>query len=242
MRKPQQMKVIIRGPEPIPPEKITIPRGANLVKEITKILDTFEADNMVGTVLISTQTGSGKTYGMLHGVLPWARERNLQTLYVSSRVAINTQFKDELVEETGQGHLKDELTKMGMRNRSEFDGIDVITYHKLLFNLQYDKASMKCYDVLIFDEIHALLDDSMFVGGTGQLLKKLEDFCALVGKRDDIWYATSIELFDYLRAAKNLRYSANCEMVYNPSATSVWIEVNDEKIIEAKGGCYTRLT
>ena len=72
--------------------------------------------------------------------------------------------------------------------------------------------------------------------------KKLEDFCALVGKRDDIWYATSIELFDYLRAAKNLRYSANCEMVYNPSATSVWIEVNDEKIIEAKGGCYTRLT
>lgn len=177
MRKPPQMKVIIRGPEPVPPDKITVPRGANLVKEITKILDTFEADNMVGTVLISTQTGSGKTYGMLHGVLPWARERNLQTLYVSSRVAINTQFKDELVEETGQGHLKDELTKMGMRNRSEFDGIDVITYHKLLFNLQYDKASMKCYDVLIFDEIHALLDDSMFVGGTGQLLKKLEDFC-----------------------------------------------------------------
>ena len=178
MLKIEPMKVVIKGPSARPPEKITVPRGANLVKEITKILDTFAAqDVMIGTALISTQTGSGKTYAMLHGVLPWARERDLQTLYVSSRVAINTQFKDELVEETGQHHLKDELTRIGMRNRSEFDGIDVITYHKLLSQLQYDKDSMKHYDILIFDEIHALLDDSMFVGGTGQLLKHLKDFC-----------------------------------------------------------------
>lgn len=69
----------------------------------------------------------------------------------------------------------------------------------------------------------------------------LEDFCALVGGKDDIWYATCIELFDYLQAAKRLRYSADCKTVYNPSAVSVWVDVNGEAIVEAKGGCCTGL-
>ena len=177
MRDLQDMKVIVRGPYKVVPEKITVPRGANLVKEITKILDEFEADKVAGTALISVQTGYGKTYGMIHGVVPWARERNYQILYVSSRVAINTQFKGELVEETGQGHLKEELTKVGMRNRTEFDGVDVITYHKLMYMLKHEQSSLKRYDILIIDEVHALLDDSMFVSGTGRLLKDLEHFC-----------------------------------------------------------------
>ena len=69
----------------------------------------------------------------------------------------------------------------------------------------------------------------------------MEDFCKLVGKRDDIWYATNIEIVDYLDAAKRLQYTADCSHVYNPSAASVWICVNDTNFIELKGGTMTEL-
>ena len=69
----------------------------------------------------------------------------------------------------------------------------------------------------------------------------MEDFCKLVGGRDDIWYATNIEIVDYLDAAKRLQYTADCSHVYNPSAASVWICVNDTNFIELKGGTMTEL-
>ncbi len=52
---------------------------------------------------------------------------------------------------------------------------------------------------------------------------KIEEFCKFIGHRDDIWYATNIEIVDYMNAAKNLKYTASGDMVYNPSAISVWI-------------------
>ena len=54
----------------------------------------------------------------------------------------------------------------------------------------------------------------------------IESFAEYIGGRDDIWYATNIEIVDYMNAAKNLRFSANGKMVYNPSAIPVWIRVN----------------
>ncbi|MCH5185148.1 MAG: polysaccharide deacetylase family protein [Oscillospiraceae bacterium] len=63
----------------------------------------------------------------------------------------------------------------------------------------------------------------------------MEDFCAMIGNRDDIWYTTNIGYVDYMNAAKNLRYTMKGDMVYNPSAMSVFIRV-DEKPFEIKGG------
>ena len=63
----------------------------------------------------------------------------------------------------------------------------------------------------------------------------LENFCELVGNRDDIWYATNIEIVDYMNAAKNLKYGVKGDMVYNPSAIHVWIAV-DGKSYKINGG------
>lgn len=63
----------------------------------------------------------------------------------------------------------------------------------------------------------------------------IEGFCEYIGGKDDIWYATNIEIVDYMNAAKNLKYTANGDMVYNPNAISVWIEV-DGKQLEIKSG------
>lgn len=63
----------------------------------------------------------------------------------------------------------------------------------------------------------------------------IEEFCETVSNNDSIWYSTNIEIIDYLKALNNLKYSADCEIVYNPSAISLWISI-DEKVIEIKSG------
>ena len=57
-----------------------------------------------------------------------------------------------------------------------------------------------------------------------------------MGHRDDIWYATNIQIVDYMDAAKRLQFTANLDKVSNPSFQSVWIAVNDNQIVEIKGG------
>lgn len=64
----------------------------------------------------------------------------------------------------------------------------------------------------------------------------IEEFCKYMGGRDDIWYATNIEIIDYMEAEKNLKFSADYHLVYNPSAQSVWLAVNDNTYVEVKGG------
>ena len=68
----------------------------------------------------------------------------------------------------------------------------------------------------------------------------IEEFCEFISKREDIWFATNIEIVDYLKAFKNLQFAASGQFVYNPSVIPVWISVNG-RVIEVKGGTQTEL-
>ena len=68
----------------------------------------------------------------------------------------------------------------------------------------------------------------------------IESFSRYMGQRDDIWYATNIEIVNYINAFNNLKFSASCDFVYNPFEMSVWLNVNN-KIIEVKGGSKIKL-
>lgn len=68
----------------------------------------------------------------------------------------------------------------------------------------------------------------------------IEAFCKYVGSREDIWYATNIEIVDYMKLLDNLKFSAERNMVFNPSAASAWLSVNGE-IKEIKGGKLVQL-
>jgi len=68
----------------------------------------------------------------------------------------------------------------------------------------------------------------------------IEEFCKMVGNHPDIWYATNIEIVDYINAFRNLKFSAKGDFVFNPSAIDVWISV-DDKIVKVDGGKITRL-
>ena len=69
----------------------------------------------------------------------------------------------------------------------------------------------------------------------------MEDFCRMMAGQEDIWYAANIQIVDYMKAAQNLKFTIDGDLVYNPSAGSVWISVDGEKI-EIPGGATVCLS
>ncbi len=54
----------------------------------------------------------------------------------------------------------------------------------------------------------------------------LEKICERLSGREDVWYATNIEIYDYVTAYDRLVYSADGATVYNPTLIDVWISVD----------------
>lgn len=51
----------------------------------------------------------------------------------------------------------------------------------------------------------------------------IEDFAAYVGGREDIWYATNGEIYEYVQAFDRLEWSADGALVHNPSVLDVYV-------------------
>lgn len=54
----------------------------------------------------------------------------------------------------------------------------------------------------------------------------IEEICEKLSNNDEIWYASNIEIYDYVQGYKNLRYSADGHMVYNPNLFEIWLDVD----------------
>ena len=54
----------------------------------------------------------------------------------------------------------------------------------------------------------------------------MEQFCQLAGGREDTWYATNIEIVDYMADAARLQYTAAGDKVCNPNAQPIGVEVD----------------
>lgn len=52
----------------------------------------------------------------------------------------------------------------------------------------------------------------------------IEEFAEYVGGREDIWYATNGEIYNYLQACDRLEFSMDGTFVYNPSCIDVYID------------------
>lgn len=58
----------------------------------------------------------------------------------------------------------------------------------------------------------------------------IENLCKKIGNRNNIWYATNIEIYDYFDAFNNLITSAALTRIYNPSAIPVWVQIDGKTI------------
>ena len=52
----------------------------------------------------------------------------------------------------------------------------------------------------------------------------LDTLCETLAGKEDTWYATNIEIYDYVTAYQSLVYSADNTIVYNPTLHTVWFD------------------
>jgi len=64
---------------------------------------------------------------------------------------------------------------------------------------------------------------------------RMDSFCALISGKDDIWYATNMEIYEYTEAYKRLVWTADGNLVYNPTSFTLWF-VRCGKKFEIKPG------
>lgn len=57
----------------------------------------------------------------------------------------------------------------------------------------------------------------------------IEEFAEFMSGREDIWYATNIEIYNYHMAFKQLVFSMDGGIVYNPTAYEIWFFLNGEE-------------
>ena len=49
------------------------------------------------------------------------------------------------------------------------------------------------------------------------------DFCKKISELENVWFATNVEIFEYVNAQKQLVISADESIIYNPTNIDVWV-------------------
>ena len=63
----------------------------------------------------------------------------------------------------------------------------------------------------------------------------LDELCEILANKEDTWYATCMEIYEYTQAYNALVFSADSTRVYNPTLKKIWIDV-DSKLYAIKPG------
>ena len=61
----------------------------------------------------------------------------------------------------------------------------------------------------------------------------LERICEKMSDKVDIWHATNMEIYNYVKAYNSLEYSADGKIIYNPTLYTIWFEI-DKKLYSIK--------
>ena len=56
----------------------------------------------------------------------------------------------------------------------------------------------------------------------------IEEFAEYAGRHEHIWYATNIEVYDYVKAYEGLQKSYDQKTIHNPSSIDVWFKLGEE--------------
>jgi len=59
----------------------------------------------------------------------------------------------------------------------------------------------------------------------------IEEFAAYMGNRDNVWYATNGEIYNYVKAYDSLMWGADGKRVYNPSVYDIFINYYDNEYV-----------
>ena len=67
----------------------------------------------------------------------------------------------------------------------------------------------------------------------------IEEFTRIVSGKDDIWYATNIEIYDYCEAFSRLRFNTAMTVCVNPAASDLWFACGEKEVHVPAGQTVT---
>lgn len=122
-------------------------------------------------VFIDAPTGTGKSTFVLDKLLPFIIEQRGRLLIISNRIALNTQYKHQVLKRYKHPalHL---LTAQGIQEAQEFDNLPVTfcSYQGLPSLLRQEDRN---FTHLVLDEAHYFCSDAIFAKDTGWLLRQI---------------------------------------------------------------------
>lgn len=59
--------------------------------------------------------------------------------------------------------------------------------------------------------------------------ERLDELCEKLSGHEDVWYATNIEIYDYVQAFHSLVFSADDTIVYNPTLVKIWFNIDKQE-------------
>lgn len=63
----------------------------------------------------------------------------------------------------------------------------------------------------------------------------LEEICKRISGKEDIWYATNMEIYEYTKAYESLVFSADESIVHNPTLLDIWFDVDGKQYMIKSG-------
>ena len=64
----------------------------------------------------------------------------------------------------------------------------------------------------------------------------IEGFFQKLSGREDVWYATNIQIYDYVQAYQQLIYSADGQSIYNPTSSDLWLWIDRKMNLKVPAG------
>lgn len=126
--------------------------------------------NPYNPVFISAQTGMGKNTFIEDIVIRVINQLGWKILIVSNRIANSRQQKERIADLKGCKQYLEKFTDKGLDDLEDFKNVRVLTYHKLGSDLNnlWKQNELKQYSMVIFDECHFFMSDSLFNLGFGK--------------------------------------------------------------------------
>ena len=183
--------------------------------DVTCIADGIDAvlDNFNATI-IQAPTGFGKTYFILHEVLPKVVQSGCKMLLVSNRVAVSYQQKLQVMKIVDPSEIGC-LTPEGVLKKTDFGPVKIMTLQALdlFLSTAQGREYAKEVSVFVVDEVHYFVADVSFNPSAARLLKVIPKFFIEATR---IYMTATLE--DALRPVAEAEASAERPMVERTGA------------------------
>ncbi|MCD7833647.1 MAG: polysaccharide deacetylase family protein [Lachnospiraceae bacterium] len=67
--------------------------------------------------------------------------------------------------------------------------------------------------------------------------ERIEEFARMMSHQEGVWYATNLEICDYITAVRAQEFSADGLTMRNPTAQTIWVTTKDGLLTVAPGAC-----